>query len=73
MAIGEIRWRNQTNSFIGIGTFSGFEVDAEHEKRIDYIFVRGGIKVLIYAVLTDNKNQRTPSDHLPVFVKVQLK
>ena len=45
--------------------------DAPMEKRIDYIFVQGGIKVLKYAVLTDAKEQRFPSDHLPVFVKVQ--
>ncbi|MEN8116064.1 MAG: endonuclease/exonuclease/phosphatase family protein [Bacteroidota bacterium] len=55
------------------GTYSGFKVDAELDRRIDYIFVHGGIKVLEYAVLTDNNDNRTPSDHLPVFVKMQLK
>jgi endonuclease/exonuclease/phosphatase family metal-dependent hydrolase len=42
------------------------------ERRIDYIFIQGGIKVLKYAVISDSKEQRWPSDHLPVFVKVQL-
>ena len=55
------------------GTFSGFKIDADLDRRIDYIFVHGGIKVLEYAVLSDNNNKRTPSDHLPVFVRVQLK
>jgi endonuclease/exonuclease/phosphatase family metal-dependent hydrolase len=55
------------------GTFSGFKIDADLNRRIDYIFVQGGIKVLEYAVLSDNKDKRTPSDHLPVFVRVQLK
>lgn len=54
------------------GTFSGFKIDAELNRRIDYIFVQGEIKVLEYAVLSDNKDKRTPSDHLPVFVRVQL-
>lgn len=56
-----------------VGTFTSFDWNAPMEKRIDYIFVQGRIKVLKYAVLTDAKNQRFPSDHLPVFVKVQLK
>lgn len=56
-----------------VGTFTSFKWDATMEGRIDYIFVQGGITVLKYAVLTDAKEQRFPSDHLPVFVKVQLK
>lgn len=56
-----------------VGTFTSFDWNAPMEKRIDYIFVQGGIKVLKYAVLTDAKEQRFPSDHLPVFVKVELK
>ncbi|WP_297090868.1 endonuclease/exonuclease/phosphatase family protein [uncultured Draconibacterium sp.] len=55
-----------------VGTYNGFKFDAELQTRIDYIFVRG-FKVLKYAVLTDNKEQRWPSDHLPVFVQLQLK
>jgi len=56
-----------------IGTFSSFKWDAPFENRIDYIFVNNRVKVLKYATLTDNKEQRWPSDHLPIFVKVQLK
>ncbi|MCY1719843.1 endonuclease/exonuclease/phosphatase family protein [Prolixibacteraceae bacterium Z1-6] len=56
-----------------IGTFNAFKWDAPYEKRIDYIFVNDRVKVLKYAALTDNKEQRWPSDHIPVFVKVQLK
>uniref|UniRef100_UPI003217E59E endonuclease/exonuclease/phosphatase family protein n=1 Tax=uncultured Draconibacterium sp. TaxID=1573823 RepID=UPI003217E59E len=56
-----------------VGTFNAFKWDAPLEKRIDYIFVNDRVKVLKYAVLTDNKEQRWPSDHLPVFIKVQLK
>lgn len=56
-----------------VGTFTSFDWNASMEGRIDYIFVQGGIKVLKYAVLTDSKEKRWPSDHLPVFVEVQLK
>jgi endonuclease/exonuclease/phosphatase family metal-dependent hydrolase len=54
------------------GTFNSFNWNAPLERRIDYIFTQGGIKVLKYAVLTDSKDQRWPSDHLPVFVKIQM-
>jgi len=52
------------------GTFNGFKFDAPMDKRIDYIFVSGQIDVLKYGVLTDNKNQRFPSDHQPVVAKM---
>jgi endonuclease/exonuclease/phosphatase family metal-dependent hydrolase len=63
----------ETPPYGPVGTFTSFDWNAAMDKRIDYIFVQGGIKVLKYAVLTDSKEQRFPSDHLPVFVKIQLK
>ena len=54
------------------GTSNGFHFDAPMEKRIDYIFVSEQIEVLKYAVLTDSKNQRYPSDHQPVVVAVEI-
>ena len=55
-----------------VGTFNGFKIDADLDRRIDYIFVHGNIKVLKHATLTDMKEKRFPSDHLPVFAKIQL-
>lgn len=63
---------SETQPYGPIGTFNSFDWNASMEGRIDYIFVQGPIKVLKYAVLTDAKEQRFPSDHLPVLVKVQL-
>jgi endonuclease/exonuclease/phosphatase family metal-dependent hydrolase len=63
----------ETKIYGPTGTFNGFDWNANLDRRIDYVFVRGGIKVLKYAVISDSKDQRWPSDHLPVFVKVQLK
>jgi len=63
----------ETPPYGPLGTFNSFDWDAPMERRIDYIFVQGAIKVLKYAVLTDSKDKRWPSDHLPVFARVQLK
>ena len=54
------------------GTANGFDYNSPLDKRIDYIFVSGQIEVLKYAVLSDSKNRRYPSDHLPVFAKIRL-
>jgi endonuclease/exonuclease/phosphatase family metal-dependent hydrolase len=57
-----------------VGTFNGFKIDADlSSNRIDYIFVRGEITVMKYAALSEFKDHRFPSDHLPVFAKVRLK
>ncbi|MET7257031.1 endonuclease/exonuclease/phosphatase family protein [Dyadobacter fermentans] len=55
------------------GTFNSFKFDAEMKTRIDYIFVSKNVDVLKYGVLTDSKEQRYPSDHQPVLVKVEIK
>lgn len=52
------------------GTFNGFKFDSPLKDRIDYIFINKGFKVQKYGVLTDSKDQRYFSDHLPVFAKL---
>jgi endonuclease/exonuclease/phosphatase family metal-dependent hydrolase len=54
------------------GTFNGFQFHEPVNRRIDYIFVSSKIKVNKYAVLSDSKDCRYPSDHLPVYIKLQL-
>lgn len=55
------------------GTFNNFEFDKPVTTRIDYIFInKNTVKVNTYAVLSDNKELRYPSDHLPVFIEVEL-
>ncbi len=56
-----------------VGTFNGFKFDSPLKERIDYIFVNNLVEVKQYGVLTDSKEQRYPSDHLPVFVNLELK
>lgn len=56
------------------GTFNGFKHDQPVKNLIDYIFVSktSSIRVLKYAILSDSKNLRYPSDHLPVYVEVTI-
>ncbi len=53
-------------------TFHGFTFKDPLEKRIDYIFVSSGIRVLKYGILTDSRGGSFFSDHLPVVVKAEL-
>jgi endonuclease/exonuclease/phosphatase family metal-dependent hydrolase len=55
------------------GTFNGFKFDSPLKERIDYIFVNDLVEVKQYGVLTDSKDLKYPSDHLPVFVNLELK
>jgi len=55
-----------------VGTFNGFQLDAPMSDRIDYIFVSPGVRVLRYAVLSDNLDRRYPSDHHPVVARLSL-
>lgn len=55
------------------GTFNAFDFNNDLKNRIDYIFVNSGFKVQKFAVLSDSKDKRYFSDHLPVFVKIFFK
>ena len=56
------------------GTFNGYDFHEPVSRRIDYIFLsRDDFEVLKYAVLSDSKDLKFPSDHLPVLVKLKLK
>jgi len=55
-----------------VGTYNGFNLDSNLDRRIDYIFVKGDLEVLKYAALSEIKDKRFPSDHLPVFAKIKI-
>ena len=57
------------------GTFNAFKHNETVEKRIDYIFLskESNIKVEKYAVISDSKDLKYPSDHLPVYVEINFK
>ncbi|MFD1614125.1 endonuclease/exonuclease/phosphatase family protein [Gelatiniphilus marinus] len=55
------------------GTFNGFKFNKPVSDRIDYIFTsKQNIKVLKYAVLSDSKDCKYPSDHLPVIINLKF-
>lgn len=55
-----------------VGTFNNFEHDKSVTALIDYIFIskKSNLKVIKYAVLSDSKDLKYPSDHLPVYVEM---
>jgi len=57
-----------------IGTFNAFQYNEPVTRRIDYIFIskNNTIKVSNYAVLSDVKDSKYPSDHLPVYVELTI-
>ncbi len=55
-----------------IGTFNGYNFTEPVARRIDYIFINDKVEVKNYAVLSDSKDLKYPSDHLPVLIKTEL-
>ncbi len=56
------------------GTFNNFEFNKPVTLLIDYIFTsKDNIAVTKYGVLSDSKDCKYPSDHLPVYVELFLK
>lgn len=56
------------------GTFNGFKFNEPVTKLIDYIFISQPLIISVkkYAVLSDSKDLRYPSDHLPVYVELEI-
>lgn len=56
------------------GTFNAFKHNEAVTKRIDYIFLSKNniLRVMKYAVLSDSKELKYPSDHLPVYVEISF-
>jgi endonuclease/exonuclease/phosphatase family metal-dependent hydrolase len=66
---------SQEKPFGPSGTFNNFRHDEPVTKLIDYIFIskKSILKVKKYAILSDSKDLRYPSDHLPVYVEINFK
>jgi endonuclease/exonuclease/phosphatase family metal-dependent hydrolase len=54
------------------GTFNDFKHDKPVTLLLDYIFVskNSGLKIYKHAVLSDSKDLKYPSDHLPVLIEI---
>jgi endonuclease/exonuclease/phosphatase family metal-dependent hydrolase len=66
---------SQEKPFGPAGTFNNFRHDEPVTKLIDYIFISKNsiLKVKKYAILSDSKDLRYPSDHLPLYVEINFK
>lgn len=53
-------------------TYHGYDSTVRTDERLDYIWVTDGIQVDSYGVLTNTLYGKTPSDHFPVMVIVEL-
>ena len=72
--LDDTKTANSRIAFGPTGTYNGFNFDKPVTRRIDYIFVsKKNVEVVKYAVLSDSKDLRYPSDHLPVYAEIILK
>jgi endonuclease/exonuclease/phosphatase family metal-dependent hydrolase len=60
----------EQKAFGPTGTFNAFKHNEAVTKQIDYVFLskNNTFKVKKYAVLSDSKDLKYPSDHLPIYV-----
>lgn len=72
VALHDAYYATSTPPYGPTETFHGFEVGGTTGGRIDYVFVSEDVRVLRYGVLTDHRQGRYPSDHLPVLVDVAI-
>lgn len=74
-AMDDSREVSKEKPFGPYGTFNNFKHNEPITKLIDYIFISKNsiLKVKKYAVLSDSKDLKYPSDHLPVYVEINFK
>lgn len=72
--INDSRIMSKKGSFGPSGTFNNFEFHKPVRLLIDFIFTsKNNIEVLKHAVLSDSRDCRYPSDHLPVYAEIVFK
>ncbi|WP_374174842.1 endonuclease/exonuclease/phosphatase family protein [Flavobacterium tructae] len=71
-AMDDTRDVSKEKPFGPSGTFNGFQYEKPVTLLIDYIFVskNSGLKIQKHAVLSDSKDLKYPSDHLPVLIEI---
>lgn len=73
--MNDCRKVSEENPFGPAGTFNGFKHNETVNELIDYVFIskNSNFKVKKFAVLSDSKDLKYPSDHLPVYIEVSYK
>ncbi len=70
--MSDARYVSVNPHFGGDSTWTAFK-QIEPGRKIDYIFVRKGIKVLEHGILSDQWNGLFASDHLPVLAEIEIR
>src|SRR5690606_15103844 len=70
--ISDARYVSANPHFGGDSTWTGFK-QIEPGQKIDYVFVRTGMKVLEHGILADQWNGLWASDHFPVLAEIELR
>jgi endonuclease/exonuclease/phosphatase family metal-dependent hydrolase len=65
----DARYESINGHFGGNSTFNSFK-ELFPDRKIDYIFVKNGIKVLEHGILSDRWDGKWASDHLPVLAEI---
>lgn len=72
LELKDARYISLNEPFGPTSTFNGFG-PLVPEQKIDYIFVKKGMKVLEHGVLADQWDGRWASDHLPVLAEIVIR
>lgn len=70
--MSDARYVSANPHFGGDSTWTAFK-QIEPGRKIDYVFVRKGMKVLEHGIMTDQWNGLWASDHLPVLAEVAMR
>lgn len=70
--MSDARYVSLNSHFGGDSTWTAFK-QIEPGRKIDYIFVRSGMKVIEHGILADQWNGLWASDHFPVLAEIEIK
>ena len=70
--LSDARYASVNGHFGGDSTFNEFK-ELQPGRKIDYIFVREGMRVLEHGALSDQWNGLWASDHIPVLAEIELR
>jgi endonuclease/exonuclease/phosphatase family metal-dependent hydrolase len=70
--LADAKYASVNGHFGGDSTFSAFK-ELQPGNKIDYIFVREGMRVTEHGALADQWNGLWASDHLPVLAEIELR
>lgn len=71
VTLKDARYESINGHFGGNSSFNSFK-ELIPDRKIDYVFVKDGVKVLEHGILSDRWNGKWASDHLPVLAEISF-